>query len=183
MPVWQSLWQDYPGQIARGSLLALLAVLSLATYLWRSNRRLHELTHLNREAQAGLEVTAAAFNSQVGLIVTDKLTRIKRANPAMAALLGYTQADLADQPTATLRGASVPEGTIRTLCKQLQAHGRWQGDLVCRHRSGHDVPCMVTITSIRDSAGRHSGFVGSFIDISEQKKPRPTFANSPILTP
>ena len=103
--------------------------------LWHSNRRLRELTRLNIEAQTGLEVTAAAFNSQVGLVITDEATLVKRANPAMAAILGYSHDDLVGRPTAVLRSDTVPAGTVRAIWQQLQAQGHWQGELVCRHRA------------------------------------------------
>jgi diguanylate cyclase (GGDEF)-like protein/PAS domain S-box-containing protein len=169
-PLLQALWEDHPDYITITSLLLFAAGLGLAGYLWRSNRRLRELTRINMEAQANLEITAAAFNSQVGLIVTDEITRIHRANAAMTAMLGYTQDDLNGQPTAVLRGASVAEGTLRQLWGEVQKHGRWQGELVCRHKDGHDVPCMVTITTIMNNSTGLTGFVGSFTDYSDQKK-------------
>jgi diguanylate cyclase (GGDEF)-like protein/PAS domain S-box-containing protein len=169
-PLWLALWQDHQGQILLVALMSLSLGLALAAYLWRSNRRLRELTRLNLEAQTALEVTAAAFNSQVGLIITDEFTLIKRANPAMTAILGYSQDDLAGRPTASLRGLSVPAGTLRTIWGQLQVQGHWQGELPCRHRSGHDVSCMVTITAVRSERAALRGFVGSFTDISQQKQ-------------
>lgn len=82
-PVWLVLWQDHQGKIAALASALLLAGAGVALYFWRSNRRLRELTRVNQEAQASLVVAAAAFESQIGLIVTDEQTRIKRANPAM----------------------------------------------------------------------------------------------------
>lgn len=169
-PAWKTLWQNNQGEIAVAALVALLLGLGLAGHLWRSNHRLRDLTRLNKEAQTSLELAAATFNSEVGLIVTDELTRIQRANVAMATMLGYTQADLAGQPTAVLRARSVPEGTIRKIWKEVQTLGHWKGELVCSHRDGADVPCMVTIATVRNPASGLSGYVGSFTDISAQKQ-------------
>ena len=169
-PIWQALWQDHLAEMLVVALVGLALGLTLAAYLWHSNRRLRELTRLNIEAQTGLEVTAAAFNSQVGLVITDEATLVKRANPAMAAILGYSHDDLVGRPTAVLRSDTVPAGTVRAIWQQLQAQGHWQGELVCRHRAGHDLPCMVTMTAIRSGSSGLRGFVGSFTDISEQKR-------------
>ncbi|WP_223907204.1 EAL domain-containing protein [Rhodoferax lithotrophicus] len=170
MHTWQDVWWRYKHWIeVLGALLLSFGLLMLA-HLWRSNQRLKELTHLNREAQTSLELTAAAFNSQVGLIVTDGLTRIQRANPAMTSILGFAEADLVGQVTVVLRGATVLHGTMRKMWEVVQSHGRWQGELMCRHRSGSDVPCMVSISTIRNPATGLTGFVGSFADISAQKK-------------
>ncbi len=164
------LWDDHQGTIALVALLCLAAGLGLSGYLWRSNQRLRELTQLNREAQVGLEVTAAAFNSEVGLFITDELTHIKRANAAVTAMLGYTQADLAGHSTHLLRGATLAKGTLRELWSTVKATGRWQGELSCRHHDGHDVPCLVTIATIHNHDAGRGGYVGSVVDISQQKK-------------
>jgi diguanylate cyclase (GGDEF)-like protein/PAS domain S-box-containing protein len=170
MSLWQAFWLSYSTAIKLVGVVLLMLGLAVLVKLWRSNLRLRELTRLNQEAQTSLELTAAAFNSQVGLIVTDALTRIQRANPAMVTLLGYSQDDLIGQSTTVFRGSAMPEGTLRALWHEVQANGRWQGELMCRHRDGHDMTCMVTIASVQNPAIGLSGFVGSFADISAQKK-------------
>jgi len=169
-PVWQEIWQNNQAEITLIALGSLLLGLALAAYLWRSNRRLLELTRQNREAQTSLELSAAAFNSQIGLIVTDGMTRIQRANAAMADILGFSQHDLNGQDTAALRGSSVPKGAMRALWGEVQAKGHWRGELLCQHKNGYDVDCLVTISTISNPLTGLTGFVGSFIDISAQKK-------------
>lgn len=168
-PIWKQLWQNHQAEITVSALVALALGLGLAGYLWRSNRRLHELTRINSEAQTSLEI-AAAFNSDIGLIVTDQLTHIQRSNEAMATLFGYSQSDLFGQSTAMLRAPSMAKGALGTLWKEVQTHGRWQGELVCQHKDGHEVPCMVTIAKVRNPTSDLTGYVGSFSDISAQKK-------------
>lgn len=168
--IWRAVWHGASSGIALVALMLLAMGLSLVVYLWRTNRRLRHLTQLNHEVQTSLELAAAAFNSEVGMIVTDEVTCIRRANAAMTALLGYTQDDLVGQSTSVLRSTAAVEGTLRLIWKEVLTNGRWQGELICRHRDGHDVPCMVTIASIRNSAIGLSGYVGSFTDISAQRK-------------
>ncbi len=168
--LWQAFWQRYQHGIELSGVLVAAAVVAVLAYLWRSNRLLSELTNLNREAQTSLELTAAVFNSQVGLIVTDEHTRIQRANPAMMAMLGYTERELQQQFTTVLRGEGVLHGTMRSVWQEVQTAGRWQGELLCRHKDGLDVPCMVTIAKVQNGAIGLRGFVGSFTDISAQQK-------------
>ena len=169
-PVWQALWQDHPTKILLLTSALLLIGVTMAVYFWRSNRRLRELTRATHEAQASLEVAAAAFDSQVGLVVTDEMARIKLANKAMSALLGFLPHDLTGQLTQLLRSDALPEFTMRKVWQELQQHGRWQGELICRHRNGRDVPCMVTISAIRNPGTGLSGYVGSFTDITDRKR-------------
>jgi diguanylate cyclase (GGDEF)-like protein/PAS domain S-box-containing protein len=142
----------------------------LLAYLWRSNRLLRELTDLNREAQTALELTAAVFNSQVGLILTDEHACIQRANPAMTEMLGYTESWLQHQPTSVLRGKGMVHGTMQGVWQAVQTAGRWQGELLCRHKDGRDVPCMVSVSKVQNGIIGLTGYVGSFIDVSGQQQ-------------
>ena len=169
-PLWHVIWQAYPSEIALVLLILFAMALTLAVYMWRSNRLLRHLTRINHESHASLQLAAAAFNSEVGMVVTDAVTRIQRANSAMACLFGYAEDELTGQETRVLRGATVAAGTMRAVWQTVRTQGRWQGEVLCRHRDGHDVPCMVTVAALSGPANGLSGFVASFSDISLQKK-------------
>lgn len=169
-PLWKELWSAYSLAIQLGGLLALVIVLALSVYLWNKNRHLKQMTHLYRNAQSGLQITSAAFQSQVGLVVTDAKTRIVRANQAFCDMLGYQESELMGKTTAELRGNGVVAGTGNQVWSQLRATGQWQGELEIRHAIGHDLPCRVTITAIEGDSVGVAGFVGSFVDMTEQKK-------------
>jgi diguanylate cyclase (GGDEF)-like protein/PAS domain S-box-containing protein len=163
----QDLWLEYNGEIQIALGLLTLGGLGLSIYLWRNNHRLQQLTQLYFHAKAGLQTTAAAFDSQIGLIITDNQTRILRANQAFSQIFGYSETELQGQTTTFLRGASMPPGFIRTTWRQLQRDGHWSGELMCTHRNGSEVPCMVTITAIQERQAGLEGFVGSFVDMSQ----------------
>ena len=169
-PLWEALWEAYSVRLQVGALFALVVVLGLSAYLWSKNRHLKRMTHLYRNAQSGLQITSAAFQSQVGLVVTDAKTHIVRANQAFCDMLGYQEAALMGKTTAELRGNGVATGTGGIVWSLLRATGQWQGELQIRHQAGHDLPCSVTITAIHSEAAGVAGFVGSFVDMTEQKK-------------
>ena len=162
------LAQLYQTEIRLGVLFLGVSGMGLVAHLWQSNRRLKQITRLYREAQQSLQVTAAAFNSQVGLVVAAPDTRIIRANKAVCDMLGFAESELLGLTTAALRGQGLPRGSVTALWNTLRAHGQWSGELVCRHRAGHDVPCMVTFTALREGSHGVSGYVGSFVDVTER---------------
>jgi diguanylate cyclase (GGDEF)-like protein/PAS domain S-box-containing protein len=166
----QAVWQNYRWEIELAGVAVFALVIAMLAYFWRSNRLLRELTILNRETQISLELTAAVFDSQVGLIVANESGCIQRANPAMTRMLGYEDTDLDGQSTRTLRGIGQLTGTMRAVLKEVTSAGRWKGELLCRHHDGQDVPCMVTINTVHNRTIGLSGFVGSFIDISGQQQ-------------
>jgi diguanylate cyclase (GGDEF)-like protein/PAS domain S-box-containing protein len=161
------LWLDHETELSVALAALLLAGLGLSGSLWSSNRHLRQLTALYAGAQQRLQMTAAAFDSQVGLIITDKQTKVLRANQAFTGILGFSEVELRGQPTALLRGLSLPKDGAGSIWRYLQQHGRWQGEVPCRHRDGHEVPCMVTITAMREVEAGVEGYVGSFVDMSQ----------------
>ncbi len=164
------LWTRYQGPASAVLALVSLGGLSFSGLLWRSNRRLRELSALYMKARASLQTTAAAFDSQVGLLVTDSAQRVLRVNAALTQILGYEEAELKGQRTDLLRSPSVTEREVLTAWNSLLATGSWRGEVLCRHAKGHDVPCLITISAIREQAAGMEGFVGSFVDISQQRR-------------
>jgi diguanylate cyclase (GGDEF)-like protein/PAS domain S-box-containing protein len=170
MPLWKELWLNYSEEIEYFIFFLFLVGAGASIYLWLGNRKLRNLSALYQEAQAGLKVTAAAFESQVGIIVTDDKTRIVRANAAFTKMFGYTEPQLLGKSTSMLRSGVIQEGTLRQLWPVLLDKGHWQGELSCRHQSGEVLPCVVAITALHQDSDAATGFVGSFLDISIQKQ-------------
>ena len=102
-PLWKELWLTYSGEIEFLIFILFLAGAGASIYLWIGNRRLRNMSLLYQEAQAGLKVTAAAFESQVGIFVTDDHTRIVRANAAFTGMFGYAEPELLGNSTSMLR--------------------------------------------------------------------------------
>ena len=169
VPLWQELWLSYSEEIESAAFVLMLVGAGATVYLGIGNRRLRKLADLYAESQGRLAVTAAAFESQVGIIVTDERTHIIRANEAFTKLFGYTEAELLGSSTSMLRSGLIPDGTLRLIWPILLAKGRWQGELACRHHSGKEVACIVAITALHRETGSPTGFVGSFLDITIQK--------------
>jgi diguanylate cyclase (GGDEF)-like protein/PAS domain S-box-containing protein len=170
VPLWKELWLTYSEEIEFIIFILFLMGAGASIYLWIGNRKLLSLSLLYQEAQAGLKVTAAAFESQVGILVTDDLTRIVRANTAFTNMFGYAEPQLLGKSTSMLRSGVIEEGTLRQLWPVLLDKGHWQGELACRHQSGKVLICVVAITALRQNSDAVSGFVGSFLDISVQKQ-------------
>ena len=169
LPLWKELWLTYSQEIEWFIFILFLVGSGTSIYLWFSNRKLRNLSVLYQEAQSGLKVTAAAFESQVGIVVTDDMTHIVRANAAFTKMFGYTEPQLLGKSTSMLRSGVIPEGTLRQLWPVLLSKGHWQGELACRHQNGLVLPCVVAITALHQNSNAVTGFVGSFLDISIQK--------------
>ncbi|GEM_PF-4338066 len=167
--VWADLWAEHQVLIVAALLGATGLLLVLLGYLAVQVRRQRRLTALYEKGKADLGVTATAFNSPVGLIVTDHTTRILKANQAVCDLLGFAESQLLGQTTRFIRSEDTPPKTIGQMWSQLQSKGLWRGEVDCRHADGRAIPCMVSIKAVK-LQGQTSGFVASFTDLTEQKQ-------------
>ena len=166
----RSVWLSYQTETSLTLGALVLAGLSMSAILWVSNRRLRRLSNLYYHAQLDLQTTAAAFDSQVGLVITDEQARVQRANQAFTSILGHTEAEVKGQTRAALRALSGEPDKLAQIWHELQHKGRWSGELACPHRNGGEVHCMVTVTATRDDKGRLDGYVSSFVDMSQHHR-------------
>jgi len=117
-----------------------------------------------------LRMLAMVFsNSNEAIIVTDANNRIIATNPAFTELTGYSEAEVLGRNPRLLSAGSTEPDVFRSMWSSLHQQGAWQGELWDRRKSGEAYPKWLSISVVRDNAGRISHHIGSFIDISELK--------------
>ncbi len=120
------------------------------------------------------------------IVVTDTAGLILRCNPAFCRTVGFTEEELVGRPaSACTRSGRHETDFYRAMWKALHAEGRWEGEIWNKRRSGEIFPEWLSITAIRDCAGRIEQFVGIYTDITERKRHEETMwraANYDSLT-
>jgi len=171
---WLAVGQTYYGQPlfdARGQLLGHLALLcsaqadivNLTSVLNTfSARMVAELERLQSDAQ--MRLSAVAFETHEGIIITDPGFKILRVNHAFSQITGFDcQAVLGLHLEEELwPDVGGPGYELNTL-------NRWQGETLRRHADGHTYPQWENVTPVQDDKGVTSHFVICFEDISERK--------------
>ncbi len=147
--------------------LAAFSVLALAV-LWRSGKR-------RREAEIGLlEETAFRRSMEesltVGLRAKADDGRILYVNSAFCNLIGWSARELVGRkpPMPYWAPDQLDEARQRQL---LQAsHGEYiqSFETRFRHRDGHEIEVQVYEAPLIDAAGKHRGWMGSVIDVTQQ---------------
>ncbi len=149
--------------------LAVFGILSLLI-LFRSarRRRLAELRLRNETAFR----RAMEESLTVGLRARDSAGRILYVNSAFCNLVGWEAAELvghlppmpywdpARLEETEARHRSLAEGALSVRSFQTRF----------RHRDGHQIDVQVYDAPLIDAAGKHRGWMGSVIDITEQKR-------------
>src|SRR6185437_1308639 len=114
-------------------------------------------------AEAELRISATAFESNDGIVVTDELGVIQRINQAFTRISGYGMADLVSRSTDVLRSSRHDQEFYRAI----RESGGWQGEIWARRRNGEEYPVWLNISVVRDKDGRITHYVGSHSDITE----------------
>ncbi|MHB8835461.1 MAG: PAS domain S-box protein [Candidatus Methylomirabilia bacterium] len=120
-------------------------------------------------AERALTVKDQAIRSSMtGIALADLEGRITFANPAMTAMWGFERPD-------DLQGLPVAEfwespDAAHAVVRSLLDVGWWQGELKGRRRDGSLFDVSLQGSIVLDGGGRPIGMMGSFMDVTLQKR-------------
>ncbi len=125
--------------------------------------------HESKEAERDMQVAATAFEANVGIMVTDADSRILRVNREFSAQTGYSTDEVLGKTPKILQSGRHDAGYYAAMWESINRTGSWQGEVWDRHKNGDICPKLLTIAAVKGSDGAVSRYVGTHIDISEQK--------------
>ncbi|MCG3154570.1 MAG: Adaptive-response sensory-kinase SasA [bacterium] len=103
------------------------------------------------------------------IILTDLQGNIIEANQAFTNLFGWTREEAVGQNTRILRAPATGDDFYRHMWQSVMARGSWVGEIVNRHKDGHEIPVLLSITPIFQD-GEKIGYMGVEIDLTERKQ-------------
>jgi diguanylate cyclase (GGDEF)-like protein/PAS domain S-box-containing protein len=119
-----------------------------------------QAAHRQKQAQA-------VFNTTLeGLVVTDTEGAILAVNPAFSMITGHAEAAVRGKTLALLDSADDAPTAFAAIRTTLQDTDHWQGTVWIRRADGQAIPQWLTISAVRDDAGRPLNYVGVYTDIS-----------------
>jgi PAS domain S-box-containing protein len=120
-----------------------------------------------KEAEEKLRTGHAAIqNSGNGIAVTDRDGTLRYFNPAMAALLGVSEADNENAMQPYLCNQDIGD----TIRRAISAGRAWSGELQMRCKDGSTLVALASVAPDVDADGEVTGMVWSLLDISDQKR-------------
>ncbi len=123
-----------------------------------------------KQAERDLRIAATAFETQEGIVITDRDNRILRVNRAFTRLTGYSAAEAIGRTPAMLKSGRQDATFYRSLWETLIRDKFWQGELWNRRKNGEAYPEWLTITAVLDAEGQVTHYVGVFSDITFRKE-------------
>lgn len=114
-------------------------------------------------------VSAIAFESQQGMLITDAHARIIKVNEAFTKITGFSEEEVLGQSTRMLASGRQSPEFYRDMWQSLVQTGAWAGEICNRRKNGEEFPEWLTISAVRDDQGQVTHYVASLMDISERK--------------
>jgi diguanylate cyclase (GGDEF)-like protein/PAS domain S-box-containing protein len=130
---------------------------------------LTDLTERRRTEERQRLAAAVIDNTQEGVMITDLDRRIISINRAFTEMLGYSEADVLGRTPRLLQSGRHEPSFYQAMWQQIEASGRWQGELWNRCKNGSIFPEWLSISAVRDDADSITHYVGIFSDISAIK--------------
>ena len=122
-------------------------------------------------AQQRIAMLANVFErAGESIVLTDADYRIVEVNPAFEQLTGYSADEVRGRPGSFLRAPRSAGRAHAAMFSQLQASGRWSGEVWNRTKDGREHPIWLSISAMRDEQGQVLRYIGSAIDITERQR-------------
>ncbi|MDE3022934.1 MAG: EAL domain-containing protein [Pseudomonadota bacterium] len=126
------------------------------------------LNNTNTEIQDDLG-TLVFENLQEGVIITDRLTRILRVNPAFTRITGYTAGEIIGKTPKILCSGRHDPGFYKSMWEKINTEKHWSGEIWNRRQDGGIYPEWLSINSVSDVNGVVTHYVGIFSDLTRRK--------------
>ncbi|MDR9440965.1 MAG: EAL domain-containing protein, partial [Halomonas sp.] len=123
----------------------------------------------SRATEAQLRIAATAFETHMGMVITDAEGRILKVNDTFARITGYSEAEVLGRNPSLLSSGRHDEAFYRHLWEDVREKGSWQGEIWNRRKNGEVFPEWLTISAVHDEAGELTHYVATFSDITQRK--------------
>ena len=130
-------------------------------------RRVEELS----QQVERLALYQAVFdNAFEGIFATDSTNRIIAVNPAFTTITGYSVEEAIGNDPRMLNSGFHDKSFYEEMWGQIIETGKWQGEIIDRHKEGRPVRLWLSITSQRDAEGAVVRRIAVFRDVTEARE-------------
>ena len=119
--------------------------------------------------EAQLRIAAMAFETHLGMLVTDAEGRILKVNQTFTRITGYPEAEVVGHNPRMLSSGLHDAAFYAALWARVSREGSWQGEVWNRRKNGEVYPEWLTISAVRDAKGELTHYVATFHDLTERK--------------
>ncbi len=129
---------------------------------------IHDITD-RVQAETELRIAAIAFETQEGIMITDSAMTILRVNRAFTAITGYSAKEAVGNTPRLIHSGHHDVAFYKNMWASIHVNGSWQGEVLNRRKTGEIYPEHLMITSVKNTSGEVTHYVGTFTDITLRK--------------
>ena len=122
-----------------------------------------------KKVEEDLRIAARAFESQVGMLITDADKRILRCNKAFSRITGYSMQEIIGRQPSMLQSGRHERKFYDAMWHALLREGSWQGEIWNKRKNGEIYPQFLSIGTVCNAQGETTHYVASLSDISARK--------------
>lgn len=123
-----------------------------------------------KQAETQLRLAAAAFETQVAIMVTDANQTILKVNESFSRITGYSSEEVLGKTPRILSSGMQDAEFYRAMYARLEADGQWEGEMWNRRKNGEVYPEHLNISIVRDTDGNIEYYVANFGDLTLAKQ-------------
>ncbi|MEQ1559326.1 MAG: EAL domain-containing protein [Methyloglobulus sp.] len=127
-----------------------------------------DITRL-KDSEEQLRLAASTFESQQGIMITDKNANILRVNKAFTDITGYSAQQIMGKNPRILKSGRHDQAFYQHYWQQLLIRDKFEGEVWNKRRNGEIYPEWQIVTVVRNNEGEVSHYVSVFSDITEKK--------------
>ncbi|WP_158218934.1 sensor domain-containing protein [Roseateles aquatilis] len=131
-----------------------------------------DVTQLQHATEAARRAATVYEHCGEGIMVIDHQLRICDVNPALTAMVGHDRQTLLGKRPLLLREGEQDPEKLRGLWAQVEATGKWSGEVTERHKSGDSIPMWATFVKVPSPSGdpEQVQYLSVLTDISRIKQ-------------
>ncbi|SDS94652.1 PAS domain S-box-containing protein/diguanylate cyclase (GGDEF) domain-containing protein [Halopseudomonas litoralis] len=122
-----------------------------------------------KKADEDLRIAAQAFESQVGMLITDADLNILRCNQAFCRITGYSAKEVIGRQPNLLQSGRHDQRFYADMWQAINRSGAWQGEIWNKRKNGEIYPQLLSIGKVSNEHGQTTHYVASLSDISARK--------------
>jgi len=128
-------------------------------------------------------VSATAFESQQGMLITNAEFVILQVNKAFTDVTGYSATEAIGHTPKILQSGLHDSQFYGKLWDSVTRTGSWQGEIWSKRKNGDIYPEWLLISAVKDSNGLVTHYVGTLADITERKQSEDEINNLAFFDP
>ena len=136
----------------------------------RSHGSVQDVTE-SRQVESRLRLAASVFdNANEGICITDAEQRIIDVNPTLCELTGFSREEVIGQTPRAFKSDRQAPGFYAAMWQAIATAGHWRGELWNRRRNGEYYAVRLTVSAVRDPAGKVTNYIGIMVNITASKR-------------